>query len=232
MKRIHKRVNRIRETFGVRAVDWEGSTLGFMRMNARGQLPESAGETLLQGICGLFQKDAEGNLFFDRDSVFFCGDVGEFFGHYRNLTPPETLKIEDYTNPTSPGKKVDFSTHVEIPLDLERLEFSKSQKTLMRRLVQDAEGALPDLVDGMERFEIDSQDAGSKKRFALKFRVFPNALRSIALENGVYYASRGTKFTQKTVKLDEPVEQVRKVIQIPSGGLPDWTRDWMRHHRH
>ncbi|MFH1788324.1 MAG: hypothetical protein ABH834_02970 [Candidatus Altiarchaeota archaeon] len=72
MKRIHKRVNRIRETFGARAVDWEGSILGFVRMNARGMLPEAAGETLLQGICGLFQKDMEGNLFFGGDSLFFC----------------------------------------------------------------------------------------------------------------------------------------------------------------
>lgn len=232
MRHKQKRVHNIHETFGVRAVDWEGSILGFVRMKAQGKLPEAAGETMIQGICGLFQKDAEGNLFFDRDSLFFCGDVGEFRGHYRNLSPPETFKVEDYTSPSSTGERVEFYTHVEIPLDLERLEFSKAQKTLVGRLLQDAERVLPGLVDGVERIEIDPQDVTSNRRFGQYFGSFPRALRSIALENGVYYSGRSTKFQQKTVTVDQPVEQVRKVIHIPSGGLPDWTRDWMRHHRH
>ncbi len=240
MTRVTKKITM---DFNVRAVDQpDNILLGAVRMSAK-----EGWVNWVYGITGMFyaKKDV-GLIVFDKGSLFFYGikdhynknalklqSVGgvPISGNMSLPEGPSRFKDKEYA-PSSQtdirccqGVEKDIKFGVlRIPID--QIPFAEKQRRLIGLVGEEAEQQLPTLLEDLVYKTINPEHAGRSIGSALFH--FPHELSDAANQVNSYYHTR-------KIKVEEPIklfaDKRPKIWSSPTGGLPDWARDYMRKHR-
>ncbi|GEM_PF-6480410 len=240
MTRVTKR---IQMDFNVRAVDQPGNTLlGAVRMSAREGLVN-----WVYGITGIFYADKdEGLVVFGKEHLFFCGLRNDYdknalrFNVHGSVAVQGEMPLPE--NPArfkdkefAPSSKVSMKSYESQKEDIRlgvlripvgQMPLADKQKRLIGFLGEEAEQQLPTLLENLVRRDISAEQPGRQMGIALF--SFPNELTVAANQVGSYYLTRKERVEEPAKLFDN---RKPRVFSSPTGGLPDWAKDYMRRYR-